>query len=153
MTFDVITIGSATRDAFFESSNFKPVKSKKFIAGKGLCMGWGEKLFVPKITFTTGGVATNAAVTFVRLGFKIAAIARIGDDVSGKAVLEEMKKEKVATDLFQVDNKLNTAYSAILVLEGERTILSYKGAAENFEPDKIPWSQIKTKWIYLGSLS
>ena len=153
MKFDIITIGSATRDAFFESPNFKPVKSKKFIAGKGLCMGLGEKLFVPKVTFTTGGGATNAAVTFARLGFKTAAVARIGDDVSGKAIIEEMKKEGVSPGFFQVDKKLNTAYSAILVLGGERTILSYKGAAENFEPSQIPWSKIKTRWIYLGSLA
>lgn len=153
MKFDIITIGSATRDAFFESPNFKLLKSSKFTVGKGLCLSLGEKIYVPKVTFTTGGIAINSAVTFSRLGFKTAAIARIGDDVSGQAIIDEMEKEGVQTDFLQIDKKLNTAYSAILLMGGERTILSYKGAAEHFNPNEIFWHPIRIRWIYLGSLA
>jgi len=151
--FDVITIGSATRDDFFEGINFISPSGDCFITGKGICLPLGAKMRVPQVHFLTGGSATNTAVTFRRLGLKTAAIYRRGRDVSGETINREQKKDKIDVSLSQTDNKLPTAYSVIfLTKNGERTILSYKGCSERLTIKDIPLRKLKTRWLYLGSL-
>jgi len=74
--FDVVTIGSATRDGFFEGIDFISPLGDCFITGKGICLPLGMKVQVPQVHFLTGGSATNTAVTFRRLGLSTAIICR-----------------------------------------------------------------------------
>ena len=151
--FDVITIGSATRDGFFEGIDFLSVEGKCFVANKGICLPLGSKVRVPEVHFFTGGSATNTAVSFARQGLKTAIVCRVGDDVSGKTIIEEQKREKIVTQFIQKDCTIPTAYSVIfLTPSGERTILSYKGCAEKLTVKKIPWKKIQTRWLCIGSL-
>lgn len=153
MEFDVITIGSATRDGFFEGVDFLSVEGKCFVANKGICLPLGAKIKVPKVHFLTGGSATNTAVTFARQGFKTAIICRVGNDISGKTIIEEQKQEGINNQFIQKDYTLPTAYSVIfLTSSGQRTILSYKGCAEKLTTWEIPWKKIKTRWFCIGSL-
>ncbi len=153
MEFDVITIGSATRDGFFEGVDFLSVEGKCFIANKGICLPLGAKMRVPKVHFFTGGSATNTAVSFARQKLKSAVICRVGNDISGKTIIEEQKEEGIDTQFIQKDYIMPTAYSVIfLTSSGERTILSYKGCAENLTIQEIPWKKIKTRWLCIGSL-
>jgi sugar/nucleoside kinase (ribokinase family) len=151
--FDVITIGSATRDGFLEGVDFLPVEGKCFIANKGICLPLGAKIKVPKVHFLTGGSATNTAVTFARQGLKTAVVCRVGNDISGKTIIREQKKEDIDIQFIQKDYIVPTAYSVIfLTASGERTILSYKGCTENLTIQEIPWKKIKTQWLCIGSL-
>lgn len=153
MTFDLVTIGSATRDGFFQGIDFKICKGKKFATGEGICLDLGSKIKVPEVIFTTGGSASNTAKTFAYQGLKTAAIFRVGKDVSGETVLRELKNEKVNVDFAQIDYATPTAYSVIFVAKsGERTILSFKGAAEKLSFWEMPLRQLKTRWLLLGSL-
>lgn len=153
-TFDVITIGSATRDAIFKSNEFKTIKSPDFKTGKALAIALGSKIKIDEINFTTGGASTNAATTFARQGFKTSAIFRIGRDVSGSAIKEESLKENIDISFIQTDEKLATAYSIVLEENhGERTILNYRGANDALNPEEIMWDNFSTKWFYLTSLS
>ena len=130
--FDIISIGSATRDGFFEGIPFIIVKDKRFRVGKGIALPYSGKVKVPKATFTTGGGGTNTAVTFTRQELKTACIFRVGKDVSGEEVIKNLKAEGIDVSYVQIDLKTPTAYSVIFLTQsGERTILSYKGAGEN----------------------
>lgn len=151
--YDIITIGSATRDGFFVGIPFIYLKDRRFITGKGIGLPLGSKIRVPKVYFLTGGGATNTASTFARLGFKTLAIFRVGEDVSGKTIINEMIKEGIDVSFAQKDYVLPTAYSVIfLTKSGERTILSYKGCAEYLNSLEIPFKKLKSKWLFLGSL-
>lgn len=151
--YDVITFGSATRDAFFYSRNFRVFGGGKFPSGRALCFNLGSKVEVDKIFFTSGGGGTNTAVAFSKLGFKTACVASVGDDISGQAVLEDLQKEKTDTKFIIKTRKTNTAYSVILsVPKKERTILVYRGASEKVTPKEISWSKMKSKWFYISSL-
>ncbi|KKR10338.1 MAG: PfkB family kinase, nonfunctional [Parcubacteria group bacterium GW2011_GWA2_39_18] len=152
--FDIISIGTATRDMFCIGTPFVEVESEKFKTLKGLCLSYGSKVELPNVLFTTGGAGTNAAVAFARAGFKTACLSRIGSDPGGNAILDELEKEGVDSKYFQIDKEKFTAYSIIfLTSEGERTILSYKGAGEHLSEKEIPWEEIKkTNWFYLDSL-
>src|SRR3989338_8865569 len=154
MAYDVITIGSATWDAVFRSKAFRAIESSEFVTGRALAFELGSKIPVDEVFFGTGGAGTNAAVTFARQGFKTAAVARIGSDLAGQAVLDEMRRENVGVEWMMRDSERPTGYSVILEHEsGERTILAYRGANDHLGAGDVPWNDIPCSWVYLSSLS
>lgn len=151
--YDIISIGSATRDVFFGADDLKKLKNEEFSTGEAVCLGYGSKIEIKKMALASGGGGTNTAVTFARQGFKTACIGVIGSDLNGEEILRELKNEKINVDYFQKHTDDFTAYSVILVLpDGERTILSYKGEGQHFDVSKIPFNKLKTKWLFLDSL-
>jgi len=151
--FDVITFGSATRDLFLKSKDFKALKDKRFIKGQGLCFNLGSKIYLDDLFFATGGGGTNTAATFRKQGLKTAHVGRVGDDPGGKAILDELDKFRIK-GFISVDKKIKTAYSIVLsVSRRERTILVYSGACHYLKKTDILFSQLKTKWIYIAGLS
>ncbi len=152
--FDIITIGSATRDVFVVSKSFIALKSKKFPTGAGECVALGSKIDLDKLVLTTGGGATNAAATFSLLGFHTATMTRIGDDSSGKDVIDDLSRFGVSTHFVRMIKDGQTGFSVLLTMpDGERTVLVYRGVSAKFETKDIHWEGCKqTKWIYLTSL-
>lgn len=151
--FDIVSMGSATRDIFINADNFKVLNMPDFSTGKALCLPWGSKIEIKKIVFTSGGGGTNTAVTFAKQGLSTACIGVIGNDLNGQEVVSELAKEGVETKHFQKDEDDFTAYSVILVdSSGERTILSYKGEGQHFDVNKINFDELQTKWLFLDSL-
>ena len=148
MKFDIVTIGSTTRDAFFKTE-FKTVKYPKTPTGKAYLIPIGEKMGVKDVYFTLGGNAANAAVTFSRQGYKTAVFTRVGQDVAGEEVRRRLKKEGISTELVST-SKLPTAYSVLLLQNGERTILSYHGAIDEFSLNNINWQKLKARWWYVS---
>jgi ribokinase len=155
-SFDIISIGSATRDVFLRSEQFKIIEDKDFVTGQAECVALGSKIEIKEIVFTSGGGGTNAAVTFARQGLRTACISAVGFDSDGQEIINELEREGIYTGYFQKntgDKKTRTAYSVILVHpNAERTILSYKGEGQNFDVKKIPFHKLKTKWLFLDSL-
>ncbi len=155
--YDIITIGSATRDVFLKAEGFELRKHADSPTGEEQCFPLGSKIEIKEVTFTTGGGGTNTAVTFARQGLKTACIGSVGDDFNGRELVEELEREGVDTKYFQrsSDHRLpaQTAYSVILAHpNAERTILSYKGEGQNLDAEKVPFEKIKTKWLFLNSL-
>lgn len=150
--FDIVSIGSVTRDVLVSTNDFKSSKTADFSIGQELCFSLGSKLEIEKIVFASGGGGTNTAVTFARQELNTACIGVIGNDLSGRDIVTELQGEGINT-FFQVHDDSNTAYSIILVdRSGERTILSFKGEGQHFNVDQILFSEIETKWLYLNSL-
>lgn len=138
--FDIISIGSATRDVLLESAGLDHAVP-------------GSKIEIKKLALATGGGGTNYAVTFARQGLKTACIGAIGKDPNGQEILSELASEGVDTSLFQQHDDDMTAYSVILVYpSGERTILSYKGEGQHFSAAQIDFSKLQSKWLFLDSL-
>ncbi|MBI4114796.1 MAG: carbohydrate kinase family protein [Candidatus Niyogibacteria bacterium] len=153
--YDVVTIGSATRDALVKS---KELAVRKNRAKRGLeesiVLPLGTKIRIEKMFFGTGGAGTNTAVTFARQKFRVAAVANVGNDPGGRAVIEELKKEHVDARFVRLDLKEHTAYSVVLEpISGERVILTYRGANEALRGEIIPFSKFRAPWVYLSSLS
>jgi len=152
--YDIITIGSATRDVFLESEKIKVKKSTTSPTGFDECVPMGAKIELKEITFDTGGGATNAAVTFANQKFKTASVCRIADDTAGLEILNSLKSRGVSTRFLQYDKKYGSAYSLILLTSGgERSILVYRGASQKISSAEIPWKNIKTEWLYISSLA
>lgn len=152
--FDIITFGSASIDIHLKSDNFKILKNNNnFIAGEGICLNLGSKIDIEDIKFASGGGGTNTAATFAKQDFKTAFCGTVGDDIAGKEIVEELKNLKINTGLVLKTKEKPTNYSIVVSSGEDRTILVYRGASELLIGKKIPWSKLKTKWIYLAPLS
>ncbi len=151
--FDVITIGSATRDVFLKSSLFKVLRDPKhlenagFPTGEAQCFALGSKITVDSFVRATGGDAANAAVTFARQGLKTAMVAKMGDDEVGREVAKELDAEAVT--LLNDPQKGETDYATILLApDGERTILVHRGTP--LQRKGIPFPKLKAQWAYIA---
>jgi len=149
--FDVITIGSATRDAFVKSKAFKVLQTKQFSTGKALGISLGSKVHVDELNFYIGGGAVNTSLTFARQGLKAAAFAVVGKDPGGEEVVRVLKEEGVSRELVHIDTKDHTSYSIVLTAgKSGRSILRYDGAVWHFP--EVPKKLSQTKWLYINHL-
>lgn len=147
--FEIVTIGSITRDSFLEAG-YKIEKWHKSPSGEALVLPFGEKLEIKSVYFTMGGNSANAGVTFARQGFRTACFGKVGNDLPGKEISERLKSEGVKP-LLAISKEKSTAYSSVLLLDkGERTILSYHGASDTLQLKDIPWNSLKSSWWYLS---
>lgn len=150
----ILSIGAAVQDVFLSHSDeFTPVSDKSF-REQIMQLEMGAKANVNKINFSTGGGATNAAVTFARQGLEAEFIGVIGEDPAAQAVLDDLDREGVETDHVIVSKRYNTSYSVILLAPtGERTILTYRGASTFHEFIDFDFSGVSADWLYVSSLS
>lgn len=152
---DIITIGTATKDVYLKSPDFKHLNDEEhlkeigFPKGEAECFALGSKMELDEIDMQFGGGATNAAVTFSRQGLKTKSLIKVGEDRAADDILENLENENVNTNVV-VDKKDHTAYSTILLLPGgERTVLVYRGASEKFKKREIGISDLKSHWVYI----
>lgn len=152
--FDVITFGTATRDAFLFSKDELDIESDKHApTGKVIALPLEAKLELKNIMFTGGGGATNAAVTFARQKLTSACVCKIGNDAGGRAIFDELENENVGTKLIAYDKKQATGYSVILDVGPKgRTVLVYRGASASLMKSDISWKNLKAKWFYIAPL-
>ncbi|MBI3671733.1 carbohydrate kinase family protein [Candidatus Azambacteria bacterium] len=151
--YDLITIGAATRDVFLKSKKITTHKDAHYRTGSALCFDMDSKNELDEVHLSTGGGATNAAITFARQGLKTASIVRVGSDSFGKEIIDELKKEKVSVEFVQKDKKPETGYSTIITAtDGSRVILVKRGVSADIKFADIKLSKLKTRWIYISSL-
>ncbi len=152
-TFDVVTVGAATRDMFLKSRHFERRSDTRAPDGFDTCLPMGAKIPVDELIFETGGGATNAAVTFANFKLKTACITRIGKDPGGREILDELKRKNISTLGVQSDSREHSAYSVILLSgSGSRTILVARGASKHLDDKTIPWNKLAGGWLYVTSL-
>jgi ribokinase len=152
--YNIITFGSATWDIFMRTKKFQVVKTKKFITGKGICLGLGSKVDVEDIKFSSGGGGTNTAATFANQKLKVAYCGMVGNDLAGETIIEKLKKLDIETRFVAKTRVKPTNHAVVLNPEkDDRTILVYRGASELLRKRDIPFSKLKAKWLYLAPLS
>lgn len=157
-TFDVLTIGAATQDVFVRSKSLEEHHDDDSPDGIAVCFMMGTKMPIDELTFSTGGGATNAAVTFARRGYRTACATRTGSDGVAHEILEDLKREKIDARFVQTDLKRKSAYSIILLSgSGHRAIFTHRGAAQSLDPRAFPWHASRfggrvASWIYLTSV-
>lgn len=148
----IICIGGATQDVFLTGKSLagrRDVRTKAMVEQFPL----GDKLTVENVYYSTGGGASNAAVTFARQGLKTSLVAKIGRDVAGAEVLRVLRREAIDTSHMVTSEDKGTSYSTILVApNGERVVLNYQGAAHDLKVKEVDWPSLKADWLYVASL-
>lgn len=154
--YDVITIGSATLDAFIETDDANIVSvctcntKRDFMA-----YPYGAKLDIEKFDFKTGGGAVNTATNFANLGLNTSTIVKIGSSTHGEGIIKVLKNANVDLSNVIRSKKYKTGFSIILIsFQGDRTVLTHRGANAHLELEDIDFNSIKnSKWLYLAPLN
>ncbi len=148
----ILCIGKATQDVFLRDDEFDPHKRGKQLFAE---LPLGAKLDIAEAHFTTGGNATNVAVTFARQGLHSRYSWVLGqNDPVSRTVLDELDRENVDTKHTQLLDGLRASYSTILLATtGERTILNYHGELprpKDVMSDETMFDGVS--WVYPTSL-
>ncbi|MGZ6005430.1 MAG: carbohydrate kinase family protein, partial [Candidatus Saccharimonadales bacterium] len=97
------------------------------------------------------GNASNAAVSFSRLGLNSSFITNVGEDQHGRDMIRALHKNKVDTRFVHINPDKISNYHYVLWYKDERTILIKHEEYDYFWPhlraDEIP------SWLYFSSIS
>lgn len=148
----ILSIGKGTQDVFLKSDEFDPrTRGKRIFTELPL----GIKMEVEDVTFSTGGNATNVAVTLARQGIESAYMWGLGNDPASQSILHDLDQEGVDTTHVIQSDEYQSGYSVIMIAtNGERTILNHRGKAfgrtgrHNFDLESIK----NYNWVYPTSL-
>ena len=147
----ILSVGAAVQDVYLMGSLFEPICEEDGICYEEFKLGSKNEL--DSVYFSTGGGATNGAVTFARQGLDSLYLGKIGKDVAGKAIVDNLISEGVDTSLVGYSDSYASGYSCILLApSGERTILSYRGASSHYNINEEDFRNINPDWIFLTSL-
>ncbi len=98
----------------------------------------GESLIGENYNFIPGGKGANQAVAAARLGMSVSLLGKIGLDINGSELKNNLNNEDISTQFLFTDKLAKTGL-AIVLLEstGENRILVYPGANMTIERDEI----------------
>lgn len=148
----ILSIGKGTQDVFLHSDEFNPHKQGKHVYTE---IPLGIKMEVEDVTFSTGGNATNVAVTFARQGLESQYMWTLGDDPVSNIILHDLDKEGIDTRYVVQKSKYSSGYSLILIAtNGERTIMNHRGVSTGVTGVDLDFEAIAAAdWIYPTSLA
>lgn len=150
---DVITIGGATRDIFFDFPELDKEKDKNSLSKEFLLVPYGEKLVSKDTYYSYGGGSYNSAISFRRLGLKVAPFCNIGKEGTGSLTVNSLRSEKVNISLVQRDSQNHTGLSILMLgKDNDHTAFLERGA-NNFLSIKTVRPLKKAKWFYISSLT
>src|SRR6201987_920017 len=151
---DVLGIGNAIFDVLVQTD-------EKFLADHGMTKG-GMALIdetrasaiyrdMGPSTQMSGGSAANTIVGVASLGARAAYVGKGRDDESGRPYSHDIRAAGVAFETRPAASGPATGCSYILVTgDGERTMNTYLGAAQEFEPAGIDAAQVASaRIVYL----
>src|SRR5258707_9580886 len=152
--YDVLGIGNAIFDVLVQTD-------ESFLAAHGMTKG-GMALIdearataiyqdMGPATEMSGGSAANTIVGVANLGARAAYVGKVRDDQIGRLYTHDIRAAGVAFETRAASDGPATGCSYILVTpDGERTMNTYLGAAQELMPDDIDAAQIAaSSVIYL----
>jgi ribokinase len=150
----IVCIGSALQDVFLKDhDDFDEValNDGRTVFGS---LKLGDKVDIDHVIFETGGGGTNVAVGLARGGHKAWFVGVVGRDIAGEAVLAALEKDGVNVDFVSYTKRVHTGYSTVLLApSGERTILTYRGAAGKHDSiDTEVLHAARADWVYAANL-
>jgi ribokinase len=147
----ILSVGAAVQDVFLQGKLFTPKKEgREYVEEFEL----GSKNDIEGVVFSTGGGATNAAVTFARHGLHSMFMGKVGHDIAGKAVIDDLHKDGVDTSLVTYLDNVGTGYSCLLLApNGERTVLTFRGASCHLDVCLADFHETHADWIFLTSMA
>lgn len=134
-TFDVLTIGGIDMDL---------VLTVPELPGPDL------KVMGNLVGNMPGGPAANFACAASRLGLRVAALAEVGDDPAGQAIIDDFASYGVDTSLMQIRPGGKTCFTIIFVPpNGEKSIVIVPTFQPEYPLDLLRTAFRQTRLIYL----
>jgi adenosine kinase len=154
VAYDVLGIGNAIVDVIARTED-------DFLAKHGMSKGAMTLIDEPRAeaiyaamgpaTEISGGSAANTIAGIASFGARAAFVGKVKKDTLGKAFAHDIRATGVAFETPAAADGPSTARSYILVTpDGERTMNTYLGAAQNLTAADIDEKQIASaRWVYL----
>lgn len=104
----------------------------------------GKLTLVDRTELHIGGCASNTAVVLGRLGVRVAALGKLGQDNLGRFVLQKLQDEGVEVSGIKTMPEVNTSGTGVMVHpDGERSFLHSLGTNAFFSPEDIDFDYVK----------
>lgn len=87
-----------------------------------------------RIRTTGGGAGANTAAWLAHLGAAVTLVARVGDDAAGRAAAADLP----GVDLVLTVDPDEPTATVVVLVDGDRTMLSDRGAAAHLSPADLP---------------
>ncbi len=150
----IVSLGSALQDIYLIDHDDLTATQigGDAIFGKVLV---GSKIDIDKISYEVGGGGVNSAITFSRHGHEAVFIGNISRDPAGTAIIKALDRECVDNSYVNFLERRATGTSVILLdsKSGERTILTHRGASEQFGNfSEKDLDLIQPDWLYVTTL-
>jgi sugar/nucleoside kinase (ribokinase family) len=149
---NVISVGDIVTDVFIKLLDDQAREYTDDQGGRWLAMPFATKIPYDTVETIRGvGNASNAAVSFARLGLNAAFVTNVGDDQAGRDMIDSLHRNKVDSRFVRINpNKISNIHY-VLRYHVERTILirheNYDYHWPHLRPDEVP------EWIYFSSIS
>jgi len=151
MALQVLSIGDVVTDAFIKLFDDR-AQAYENESGKWLAMPFGTKIPFQEAHVVKGvGNASNASVSFARLGIHSGLISNVGSDEYGRAIIDALEGERVDTRFVRVHHDKGTNYHYVLWYKEERTIL-IKHENYNYQWPRFTATDIP-EWVYFSSVA
>lgn len=98
----------------------------------------GETVVGYNSAFFSGGKGANQAVQAAKLGANVFLIGKVGDDIQGDFILDELKKNNVNVDYVFIDNSANTGTCCVQVdAQGNNSIITVPSVNYKVTVDEV----------------
>jgi sugar/nucleoside kinase (ribokinase family) len=117
--------------------------------------GWRELALLEQVELHTGGCASNTATGLARLGFRVGAMGKVGEDGFGDFVLHHLQIEGIDAGAMARDGSANTSFTFVMIApDGERAFFHYIGANGEFTYEDVNFDTIqRARFLHIaGSL-
>ena len=150
----IVSLGSALQDIYLvDHDDLVPTTiGGDAIFGKVLV---GSKVDIDKISYEVGGGGINSAIEFSRHGHEAIFMGNIARDSAGAAIIRTLSEEGIDDSYVNCLERKATGTSIILLDEksGERSILTYRGASEQFGNfSEKDLDLIQPDWLYVTTV-
>lgn len=115
----------------------------------------GSKIDIDKIHYEVGGGGINSAITFARHGHETIFMGNIARDSAGSEIIKVLAREGIDDSYVNMLERKTTGTSIVLLdkKSGERTILTCRGASEQFGNfSEKDLELIQPDWLYVTTL-
>lgn len=150
----IVSLGSALQDIYLIDHDDLVATSigEAAIFGKVLV---GSKVDIDRISYEVGGGGVNSSISFARHGHEAIFMGNVSRDPAGAAIVRTLDREGVDNSYVKFLERKTTGTSVVLLdtKSGERTILTCRGASEqfgNFEASDL--DLIQPDWLYVTTL-
>ena len=150
----IVSLGSALQDIYLiDHDDLVPTEiGESAIFGKVIV---GSKVDIDRISYEVGGGGINSAICFARHGHEAIFLGNISKDPAGGAIIRALNHEGVDSSYVNFLERKTTGTSVVLLdsKSGERTILTCRGASEQFGNfNESDLDLIHPDWLYVTTL-
>jgi len=150
----IVSLGSALQDIYLvDRDDLASTQiGESAIFGEVLV---GSKVDIDRISYEVGGGGINSAISFARHGHEAIFMGNIAHDSAGAAIIKVLDREGIDSSYLNFLERKTTGTSVILLdaKSGERTILTCRGASEQFGNfSEKDLELVQPDWLYVTTL-